>query len=180
MEEIDLYRGVSDNRNPLHLKDTVGGLFFSPDKNIALEYSGDFGKIIHIKAKFNNLLRSDNWLIAKKMVGLEINASMSNLIDKAKKLKYDGISFKSINGIEYIIFPNITKFKIIKDNVLKENKISLKKIVDELLYKEHIIKRGSSYIVTNKSKSKVLGTHKTKKSAQKQLAAIEINKSKRV
>ncbi len=43
---------------------------------------------------------------------------------------------------------------------------------------EHVRKRGSGYVVTNKSGSKVLGHHKSKKSADKQLAAIEINKHK--
>jgi len=42
--------------------------------------------------------------------------------------------------------------------------------------KETIVKRGSNYIVMNKAKTKVLGKHKTRKSANKQLAAIEINK----
>lgn len=42
-----------------------------------------------------------------------------------------------------------------------------------------IKKSGSGYAVTTKSGSKVLGKHKTKKQAQKQLAAIEISKHKK-
>ena len=42
--------------------------------------------------------------------------------------------------------------------------------------KETIVKRGSNYIVMNKTKTKILGKHDTRKSANKQLAAIEINK----
>ena len=42
--------------------------------------------------------------------------------------------------------------------------------------KETIVKRGGKYIVMNKAETKVLGKHKTRKSANKQLAAIEINK----
>jgi len=42
--------------------------------------------------------------------------------------------------------------------------------------KETIVKRGKKYIVMNKAKTKVLGKHETRKSADKQLAAIEINK----
>ena len=42
-----------------------------------------------------------------------------------------------------------------------------------------IKKQGSQWIVTNKAGTKVLGTHKTKKQAAEQLAAIEISKAKR-
>lgn len=40
-------------------------------------------------------------------------------------------------------------------------------------------KQGNKFVVTNKSGTKVLGTHKTKKEANAQLAAIEISKHKR-
>jgi len=41
-----------------------------------------------------------------------------------------------------------------------------------------IKKRGSKFVVTNKSGTKVLGTHPSKEAAAKQLAAIEISKAK--
>jgi hypothetical protein len=41
-----------------------------------------------------------------------------------------------------------------------------------------IKKHGSKFVVTNKSGTKVLGTHPSKKKAAKQLAAIEISKAK--
>ena len=41
-----------------------------------------------------------------------------------------------------------------------------------------IKKSGSKFVVTNKSGTKVLGTHPSKEKAQKQLAAIEISKAK--
>lgn len=42
-----------------------------------------------------------------------------------------------------------------------------------------IVKHGADYQVTNAEGTKVLGTHASKKKAQKQLAAIEISKKKR-
>lgn len=42
---------------------------------------------------------------------------------------------------------------------------------------EHIERRGSNWVVLNKSKTKVLGTHGSKEKALAQLAAIEINKN---
>lgn len=44
---------------------------------------------------------------------------------------------------------------------------------------ERIEKQDSSYVVKPSKGDKVLGTHKTKKAALKQLAAIEISKAKR-
>lgn len=44
--------------------------------------------------------------------------------------------------------------------------------------KETIVKRGKKFIVMNKAKTKVLGKHETRKSANRQLAAIEINKGR--
>lgn len=44
--------------------------------------------------------------------------------------------------------------------------------------KETIVKRNKKYVVMNKEKTKTLGTHSSKKKAQKQLAAIEISKAK--
>lgn len=42
-----------------------------------------------------------------------------------------------------------------------------------------IKKKGSEYVVTTKSGKKVLGEHKSKKKAVKQLQAIEISKKER-
>ena len=44
---------------------------------------------------------------------------------------------------------------------------------------EMIKKEGSSFVVKDSSGQKVLGKHKTKKSAMKKLAAIEISKKRR-
>lgn len=42
-----------------------------------------------------------------------------------------------------------------------------------------IRKQGNNYVVKNKAGTKVLGKHKTRKAAVKQLQAIEINKHKK-
>ena len=42
-----------------------------------------------------------------------------------------------------------------------------------------IKKQGDKFVVTNRAGTKVLGTHKTREAATKQLAAIEISKHKR-
>jgi len=44
---------------------------------------------------------------------------------------------------------------------------------------ETIVKKDGKWVVMNKDKTKVLGTHDTEKEAQAQLAAIEISKHKR-
>jgi len=44
---------------------------------------------------------------------------------------------------------------------------------------ETIVKRDGKWLVMNKAKDKVLGTHDTKELALKQLAAIEISKKGR-
>ncbi|ADM80143.1 hypothetical protein phiAS5_ORF0300 [Aeromonas phage phiAS5] len=43
---------------------------------------------------------------------------------------------------------------------------------------EYIEKRGDEWVVLNHAKTKVLGTHKTRKEAVDQLQAIEIAKHK--
>lgn len=46
----------------------------------------------------------------------------------------------------------------------------------QFLLQEHIEKRGDEWVVLNKDKTKVLGTHPSKEKALAQLRAIEINK----
>jgi hypothetical protein len=44
---------------------------------------------------------------------------------------------------------------------------------------EHIIKRGTKWIVTDSSGKKILGTHSSKLKAKRQLLAIELSKQRR-
>ncbi|AYP28284.1 hypothetical protein HWB92_gp026 [Serratia phage vB_SmaA_3M] len=54
----------------------------------------------------------------------------------------------------------------------------MKTFQNYLNIREHIRKVGDKWEVTNKSGTKVLGTHETEKDAEAQLQAIEINKHK--
>jgi len=53
---------------------------------------------------------------------------------------------------------------------------NFKIIRSEMSLDESIVKRGDKWVVMNKDKTKVLGTHDSEKKAQAQLAAIEISK----
>ena len=44
---------------------------------------------------------------------------------------------------------------------------------------EHIIHRGNKWIVTDSTGKKTLGTHRSKRKAQRQLLAIELSKQRR-
>lgn len=52
--------------------------------------------------------------------------------------------------------------------------MKLRKIINEVIKKE-----GSKWVLYDKSGKKKLGTHDTKKAAEKQEAAINISKSKK-
>ena len=41
---------------------------------------------------------------------------------------------------------------------------------------EHIEKRGKKWVVTDSKRKRVLGTHRTRRAAERQLMAIEISK----
>lgn len=62
--------------------------------------------------------------------------------------------------------------------MMEQNRITLKTLLNKILL-EYIRKRGDEWVVVSK-KGKILGRHKTKKSALNQLRAIEANKKRRM
>jgi len=58
--------------------------------------------------KFKNLLTADNWAVAKQKLGLPMTTDMRGLIAKARERGYDGLSFKTNHGQEYIALPGHT------------------------------------------------------------------------
>lgn len=65
--------------------------------------------------------------------------------------------------------------QIIKEEIARY----ISEVIAEHVVNETIRKIGNKYVVYAKKGGKRLGTHTTRKSAQKQLAAIEISKHKK-
>jgi hypothetical protein len=104
---VKLFRGVPEGKDALDTKNTVGNaLFKTPDENVAKIYAGKKGTVTSEEITFNNLLEADNWFKAKEKLGLPKNSSMQNLIKEAEKQGFDGISFKTTNGLEYVQISN--------------------------------------------------------------------------
>ncbi len=97
-----LYRGTPANAS----ESTVGNAFFySPDKRVAQSYAGKEGKVIETQLEFSNLLEARNWVEAKDKLGLTKADSMETLVNTARNKGYDGISFNTVSGQEFIHIP---------------------------------------------------------------------------
>jgi hypothetical protein len=100
---VRLYRGTKDGAEGAA---TVGdGLFMTPDRSIAEMYAGDGGRVSEQDVAFRNLLETENWAEAKRVLGLQQSATMDQLIRAARSAGHDGLSFKTTNGKEYIQIP---------------------------------------------------------------------------
>jgi hypothetical protein len=77
----------------------------SPDKAVAQRYAGEGGSISEQSIAFRNLLDAPTWVEAKQRLGLKQSDTMETLINKARESGYDGITFKTTNGQEYIHIP---------------------------------------------------------------------------
>lgn len=98
-----------------------------------------------------------NLILGMSGVKNEVHSKLKHLIDNPKS--YEINDFKSFFGDLELAKSELDRIGSIKASIIA-----------------HIVKRGSKWVVTNKSKTKTLGTHDSKESAQKQLAAIEIAK----
>lgn len=90
---VELYRGT---------KSGDAGNFYSPDQSVAEMYAGKDGLVSKETVTFGNLLSSENWMEAKEKLGLPKSATMPELISTAEAKGYDGLTFKTTNGIEYV------------------------------------------------------------------------------
>jgi hypothetical protein len=95
-ETVDLHRGTKAGAKPAETP------FYSDDRKIAEMYAGKEGVVDSGKFTFKNLLKADNWVAAKKSLGLPLNTSMPDLLKAAKEAGHDGLSFKTTNGREYV------------------------------------------------------------------------------
>jgi len=105
---VDLYRGVPAGRDPASTEGTVGeARFMSPDQTVAQVYAGPGGQVAKESVTFKNLLSAPSWMAAKDQLGLPRSATMDDLVRAARAGGYDGVSFTTSNGTEYIQIPEV-------------------------------------------------------------------------
>lgn len=98
--KVKLYRGVQAGKEN---QPTVGdALFMSPDRKVAETYAGEGGTVTEVDADFKNLLDVPKWTDAKSALGLGQEATMPDIVNAARKAGYDGVTFNTTNGREYI------------------------------------------------------------------------------
>jgi GNAT superfamily N-acetyltransferase len=100
---VSLFRGVGEGRDPASATDV--GRFLSPDRAVAEGYAGPRGTVAEEQVTFSNLLETQTWMQAKERLGLTPSATMQDLVAAAQAQGYDGVSFTTKNGVEYIQVP---------------------------------------------------------------------------
>jgi hypothetical protein len=100
---VKLYRGTKAGSEG---SPTVGdGFFMTPDRKVAEAYAGKGGNVTEQDVSFGNLLEAPTWMKAKQQLGLAKSATMDDLIRAARDAGYDGLSFTTKNGKEYVQIP---------------------------------------------------------------------------
>jgi hypothetical protein len=100
---VTLYRGVQAGKEA---EPTVGGgLFMSPDRKVAETYAGKDGNVKEEEVTFTNLLDTPTWTDAKTSLGLSKDKTMADVVNAARDQGYDGVTFTTTNGREYIVIP---------------------------------------------------------------------------
>jgi len=86
-----------------------GGEFFTPDEAIARLFAGPRGNVERRDISFENPLVAQNWVEAKKAIGLDNSHDMATLFAEAFLKGHDGIVFLSHNeGVEYAVLSKPT------------------------------------------------------------------------
>lgn len=111
--------GNTTPKKPLLYRGTIPGRddgehpFLSPAREVAEMYAGKDGVVTEHENNFQNVLEADNWMDAKKKLGLPKNTPMPELTKSAAKAGYDGLSFKTTNGQEFVrLKPEAAPLKI--------------------------------------------------------------------
>lgn len=91
------FRGVRDGRNTSDAG-IGGGRFLSPDRKVAESYAGKDGAVSEETVTFNKPFVADNWVDAKKKLGIPAATSMDGLIKAVSERGYDGLVFNRHNG----------------------------------------------------------------------------------
>lgn len=122
-ETVKLFRGVAAGRDADSVVDTEGGaLFYSKLDSVAERYAGEGGNVVERDIDFKNRLDGQRLVDIKKSLNLPTSASMRDVVKTAQQAGYDGLSFSSTTGTEYVHFPSVkvsaysfnppTKYKI--------------------------------------------------------------------
>jgi hypothetical protein len=108
-ETVELHRGTR-GADPKAAGD--GGVrFLTPDRALAEAYANGEAvtsptqgtpKVHTENVTFNRLLKGDSFEALRDRLGLEAPAPMRDVIKAAKEAGYDGMSFKSAKGVEYV------------------------------------------------------------------------------
>lgn len=78
------------------------GFFYTTDEEVAKSYAGPDGQVKSETLLFNDILMTKNWVEAKEFLGLPVSTTMPELIEEAKAQGYDGLSFVTKNGREFV------------------------------------------------------------------------------
>lgn len=117
----------------------------------------------------------DSFLEALHVLGESKSVTLS--ADQVKKLQLIQTKVDEIVKKVESIKPAISSRSVIPTVVVAESQVKAFREFTEI--NEMIRKRGSKWVVMDKSGKKVLGTHPSREKALKQLRAIEISKQGR-
>jgi hypothetical protein len=96
--KVTAHRGLGKGR----LGKEGGHQFWSASKDEAKKYAESDEDVITEEISFSNPLVVDNWVDAKKKLGLPNDTPMGDILDAAANAGYDGISWKHHGVQEYV------------------------------------------------------------------------------